>query len=134
MPDAITTLTQDHQKVDALFTRFSSGAADGERRGMVEEIVRELSVHAAIEEQVLYPVVAEEVPGGQELVDESLQEHQLVKETLTLIERLGPESPEVDELVGSLIQHVRHHVQEEERELFPQLRQAVGSEQLDEMG
>ena len=134
MPDAITTLTQGHQKVDTLFTRFGSGAAGGDRRGTVEEIVQELSVHAAIEEQVLYPTVAEEVPGGQGLVDESLQEHQLVKETLTMIERLGPASPELDELMNSLIQHVRHHVQEEEGELFPRLRRAVSPEKLQEMG
>ena len=134
MPDVITILTGDHQKVDTLFTRFASGAADRDRRGTVDAIVRELSVHAAIEEQVLYPTVAEEVPGGQQLVDESLQEHQMVKETLAIIERLEPDSPELDELMNSLIQHVRHHVQEEEGELFPQLRAAVGAEQLDNMG
>jgi hemerythrin superfamily protein len=134
--EATRLLIQDHRTVDDLFTRYegsSTGAAE-QRREIVDEIIRELSVHAAIEEQVLYPTIRSEVPGGEALHQEALREHQEAKEILSDLESLSPGEAEFDTKVRSLIQDVRHHVEEEEGELFPKLREAVDAARLEEMG
>jgi hypothetical protein len=70
---------------------------------------------------------------GESLVEEALDEHQAVKETLVDIERAS-DPDERDELLEELIGDVRHHVEEEEGELFPELRAAIGPDELRDMG
>ncbi len=134
--DATELLKRDHRTVDGLFERYRGLGQDQteDRQDVVREIVRELSVHAAIEEQVLYPEIRDSVPGGQDLVDEAIREHGEVKEVLTALDGMSPDDPALDERVRALIDDVTHHVEEEERELFPKLRDAVDPERLDEMG
>jgi hemerythrin-like domain-containing protein len=131
--DAIQLLTDDHADVEQMFVQIES-APDGETRDrLVQGVVRELSVHAAIEEQILYPAMRRTLPDGDALVDEAIEEHQQVKETLAAIERAdGP--AELDPLLVQLIGNVRHHVEEEEGELFPRLRSWIDHEQLRSMG
>jgi hemerythrin superfamily protein len=100
---------------------------------VVDQIIRELSVHAAIEEAYFYPEVKKALGEGGELVDESLHEHQEVKETLAALEDMDPADAAYDQKVASLIADVRHHV-EEEGEMFPKLRTALGPEQLHDIG
>ena len=132
--DAITLLKQDHRTVDSLFQRYESGLAPEQNREVVEEIIRELSVHAVIEEQVLYPAMRRAFPGGDDLAEEGIDEHQEVKETLAELDGMDPTDGAFDQRVRSLIGDVRHHVEEEEEEMFPKLQQAVSQDQLDEMG
>ncbi len=101
---------------------------------MVDQIIRELSVHAAIEEAYFYPEVRKALGEGGELVDESLHEHQEVKETLAALEDMDPAEAAYDQKVASLIADVRHHVEEEEGEMFPKLRTALSAEQLHDIG
>ena len=132
--DAITLLKQDHRTVEALFRRYESGPQGQEKQDVVHEIIRELSVHAAIEEQVLYPAVRRAFPKGEDLAEEGIDEHQEVKETLSDLDGMDPSEPGFDPKVRSLIGDVRHHVEEEEGEMFPKLAQALSSDRLDEMG
>ena len=134
--DAVKLLTQDHRTVDRLFERYESldQGAEKERKRVVEEIVRELSIHAAIEEQVLYPGIRDVLPDGDQLADEALDEHQEVKETLAELEKMGPSEAGFDLRVRRLIQDVRHHASEEEAEMFPKLSSAVPKARLNEMG
>jgi hemerythrin superfamily protein len=131
--NGVDLLIADHRTAERLFSQFSTtvGAA---RENVVGELIRELSVHAAVEEQVLYPVARREVPDAAELVDHSLEEHQEVKETLASLEKMDPSTPEAAQLVEQLVSSVREHVQEEETQLFPKLRAKVSEERLDEMG
>lgn len=131
--DAIQLLTTDHADVEQMFTQVESLPEGEGRDRLVEGIVRELSVHAAIEEQVLYPAMRTALPDGETLVQEAIDEHQQVKETLAAIERAAS-SAERDPLLVQLIGNVRHHVEAEESELFPKLRASVGSGELREMG
>jgi hemerythrin superfamily protein len=131
--DAIQVLTTDHREVEQLFAQVESSGGGSQNEQAVQKIVRELSIHAAIEEQVVYPVMRRSLPDGESKVEEAIEEHQAVKEALAEIERLGS-SPQADQTLQKLMGDVRHHVQEEESELFPQLRQAVGQDQLDDMG
>ena len=131
--DAIELLTTDHAEVEQMFRQVESLPESGSRDQLVQDIVRELSVHAAIEEQILYPAMRKALPDGDTLVQEAIEEHQQVKETLSAIERA--DSPtELDPLLVRLIGNVRHHVDEEETELFPKLRASIGQGELQTMG
>ena len=133
--DAVTLLTEDHRTVEQLFADYERGLQGPEaKRQVVDRIVRELSVHAAIEEAYFYPEVRKALGEGGDLVDEGLHEHQEVKETLAALEDMDPADAAYDRKVASLIANVRHHVEEEEGEMFPKLRSALGAEQLVDIG
>ncbi len=132
-PDAIQLLTTDHGEAEAMFRQIESLLGGEARDQIVQDVIRELSVHAAIEEQVLYPVMRKELPDGETLVQEAIDEHQQVKETLAAIERA--EDPiQRDQLLVQLMGNVRHHVEEEETELFPKLQASISKTELQEMG
>lgn len=122
--------------MNALFKEYEShnGGGPERRRQLVDEMIRELSVHAAIEEQVLYPYMRRELQGGEELAEEGIQEHQKAKELLADLERLDPQDATFNRRVGQLIADVRHHVEEEETEFFPRLREIASPDDLVELG
>lgn len=134
--DAIDLLMSDHRVVDALFMEYE--ALDGEgherQRQLVDEMIHELSVHAAIEEQVLYPFIRRELPDGEKLAEEGIREHQEVKELLADLEQFDPRDAAFDQRVGELIGDVRHHVDEEETEFFPKLREVASPDELVKLG
>lgn len=134
--DAITLLKQDHQTVEKLFKRFEKAGerAHVERRNVVDRIIEELSVHAAIEEQLFYPVTRETVPETEDIALESLEEHHIVKWLLSELEGMDPEHERFTPKVTVLMENVRHHVEEEERDYFPKVRAAVGRNELAELG
>ncbi|HEX6330277.1 MAG TPA: hemerythrin domain-containing protein [Actinomycetota bacterium] len=132
--DAVSLLKQDHRTVEELFRRYESTEEGGDRTAIVREITRELSVHAAIEEQVLYPEVEDVLPDGSSMAGEAIQEHQEAKELLAELDRMDATDPGFDPKVRSLISDVRHHVEEEENEMLPRLASAVPADTLDELG
>ena len=83
--DAITLLRSDHTTVEQLFKRFEKvgDRAYVEKRQIVDRIIEELSMHAAIEEQVFYPVARKSVPATEDIALESLEEHHIVKWVLS---------------------------------------------------
>jgi hemerythrin superfamily protein len=134
--DAITMLKDDHKTVEQLFKRFEKAGerAHVEKRNLVDRIIEALSMHAAIEEQVFYPVVRATVPGAEDLTLESLEEHHTVKWTLSELDSMSPEHERFDAKMTVLIENVRHHVEEEERELFPMVRNELGRDSLNDLG
>ena len=135
--DATEILIEDHLRVELLFARYEqlpATATTDERRDIVRELVRELSIHAVIEEQVLYPAVRKALPEGERLHEEALQEHAAVKNVLAELDKMEPTADDYETRVRELIIGVRQHVQEEEGEVFPKLREELGMAQLREMG
>jgi hemerythrin superfamily protein len=134
--DAVTLLKQDHKTVDELFTKFEQAGprAFKTKRRLVDQVIEELSVHAAIEEQIFYPATREFVPEIEDHVLESLEEHHIVKWTLSELEDLDPTDERFDAKVMVLIESVRHHVKEEERDMFPKVRKALGTSALRSLG
>jgi hemerythrin-like domain-containing protein len=134
--DALDLLKQDHRAVEDLFARFemTSASAHKRRQQLVGRIIEALSVHAAIEEAAFYPAARREVPAASEEVLEALEEHHLVKWTLSELERMDPSDERYGAKVSVLRDSVRHHVEEEERQLFPMIRKALGAPRLREMG
>jgi len=136
--NAITMLKNDHKTVEGLFKRFEKlgSRAVKSKQDVVERIIRELSIHAAIEEMFFYPAIREAADGGGagDMVLESLEEHHIVKWVLAELEGMSPEHERFDAKMSVLIENVRHHVEEEEKDLFPQLTKLLGKARLDDIG
>jgi hemerythrin superfamily protein len=136
--NALTLLKNDHKTVEDLFKRFEKlgPRALKARRDVVDRIIHELSVHAAIEEMLFYPALRDaldkdDVDG---MVLESLEEHHIVKWLLSELERMPADHERFDAKVTVLIENVRHHVNDEEQDLFPQVSKLFDRAQLDELG
>lgn len=134
--DAITLLKNDHRDVKKLFNRFEKAGdrAYKEKRQLVDDIIEELSTHAAIEEQLFYPVTRQTVPSTEGMALESLEEHHIVKWVLSELEGMDPDDERFDAKARVLIENVRHHIEDEEGEYFPQVRDALGRKALAELG
>ena len=135
--DALLLLKSDHDVVRELFDQFKQAkeAEDTGRMGELQEkIFSELEVHTSIEEEVFYPA-AEEVGGeAQELVNEGIEEHHVVEVLMGEIRDLTPDDDAWVAKMTVLIENVEHHAEEEEEELFPQLRKAFGDKRLERIG
>lgn len=126
--DAIVMLRDDHKEVERSFKKLEKGDL-----GVVPGICEALTLHAQLEEQVFYPAVRAEVPDVRDDIGEAFEEHGLVK---ILVEELGELSPDDDAYRAKatvLMELVRHHVEEEEGELFPVVREALGRRRLQEL-
>jgi len=134
--DAITLLKNDHQTVEQLFKRFEQAGerAYVQKRQIVDRIIEELSVHAAIEEQLFYPAARAAVPDTEDMALESLEEHHVVKWLLSELETMDPAHERFDAKVTVLIESVRHHVEEEESDFFPEVRKELGRNDLADLG
>ncbi|MHB8670298.1 MAG: hemerythrin domain-containing protein [Acidimicrobiales bacterium] len=135
--DAITLLREDHKAVKRLFARFEKAHRAGNHKEMgaaVQEMISELSRHASIEETVFYPAVRAAVPDASDELDESLEEHHIVKWTLSELDGMSPGQDRFVAKVTVLIESVQHHVEEEEGELFPMVRGAMGRKELADVG
>ena len=134
--DAIAVLKADHRTVDGLFSKFEKTGprAYATKRKLVDRIIRELSIHAAIEEQIFYPAVRHALNQTEDQVLEALEEHHLVKLTLAELEKLDARDERFDAKVTVLIENVTHHIEEEEQDWFPKVRAGLARKQLQELG
>jgi hemerythrin-like domain-containing protein len=103
------------------------------KKEIVDRVIEELSVHSGIEEQIFYPA-AREVLEDDSMVLEDLEEHHLMKWTLSELDGMRPEDERFDAKMKVLIEMVRHHIKEEEEDLFPALRETLGQTRLQEIG
>ena len=130
MPDVIKLLETDHREVEELFAKAesTSGAAKQE---VVNKIASELTMHAQVEEQIVYPAMRE--AGLNDMVDEAEQEHSQVKQLVAQLKTTDATTEEVDPILAELKADVSHHVDEEETGAFPKFRDAVDQAQLQEL-
>ena len=136
MPDAIDLLTSDHDVVRELFEEFRAAKEGdrGELRPLQARIFEELETHTRIEEEIFYPAVRDlDVDELREAVDESIQEHHVVKVLMREIADITGEDVFVAKMTV-LIENVEHHADEEESDMFPQVRSHMGDEALEELG
>jgi len=134
--DAIKLLTQDHRSVERLFKAYERAGerAIKEKQRLADQVVRELSIHASIEEQFLYPSARELSDKLNSQVLEALEEHHLAKATLAELEKMSPRDERFEAKMTVLIENIRHHVEEEEEDLFPKLRRLMDSAGLEVLG
>lgn len=126
MPNAIELIKQDHRTVEQLFQQFEQSGD----YALAQQICEELTIHATVEEELVYPVLAEV---DTELEQHAEEEHDEAKQLIAQIQSAGEGSDQVRELVLKLKESVQHHVQEEETKALPKLQQEQGA-QLDQIG
>lgn len=136
--DVTNSLDKDHGSLDKLFDSFQrvrrEHGGPQRRQELLQEITRTLSAHAAAEEQVVYPVVAHELPDGARLAASALKEHQAAKQALEALGKTPVDDDEFDRRLEAIILDVRHHMRKEEGEIFEKLRGWLGKERLKALG
>ncbi|MFJ9643798.1 hemerythrin domain-containing protein [Streptomyces sp. NPDC004244] len=134
--DAIVLLREDHKTVEKLFKQFEkTGDEDtADRREIADKVIEELTVHAWIEEQYFYPAAREAAPDTTDHVLESIEEHHAVVWMLSELKDMDPADERFKAKMSVLMEQVRHHVEEEEQDWFPDVRKAMGRNRLVELG
>jgi hemerythrin superfamily protein len=116
--DAIALLKADHKKVSALFEEFEKTRSANKKKALVAQICQELTVHAALEEEIFYPAVKAALK-DKELVPEATVEHASVKDLIAQVQGVEPDGEMYDARVKVMAEFVKHHVKEEQNEMFP---------------
>jgi hemerythrin superfamily protein len=135
--DAISLLKQDHKTVNDLFDEYekTSDRSAKNRQSLANKISEELVRHMHIEERLFYPMAHERLDQDDKWhVIESLEEHHVVKLCLDEISRLKPDSDRYDAKVKVIKDVVLHHVESEEKEIFPLVQKKVGADELEQLG
>jgi hemerythrin superfamily protein len=118
-------LKQDHRTVKELFSEYAKlgeGARE-EKERLFREINEELTIHAEIEERLFYPAVRDvKTDEAEDLVNEAVEEHLIVKTLLEELSALQPGDAQFDSKMKVLRDSVEHHAAEEEKEMFPQAK------------
>jgi hemerythrin-like domain-containing protein len=119
--DAIELLDSDHEAVSQLFAEYEPSLPAAEKKALIDEICRALSVHAQIEEELFYPAVKAALKDSV-LVPEATVEHEGVKDLIAQLQDVEPYGEMYDAKVKVLSEYVKHHVKEEQNEMFPKAR------------
>jgi hemerythrin superfamily protein len=119
---AITLLKNDHATVDALFKEWERAEDKPTKASLVNDICNALSVHAKIEEEIFYPQAMNVLDrDGDDLIREAAVEHGTLKGLIQRIADTGPSDDMFEAHVKVLMEYVKHHVKEEENEMFPKI-------------
>ncbi|HSE55548.1 MAG TPA: hemerythrin domain-containing protein [Nocardioidaceae bacterium] len=134
--DAIVLLKDDHKEILKAFKDFENAGenATATKGKLVDKIIELLTVHTYIENEVMYPRVRDLLPDLEDDIDESYEEHHVADLLVVELAAMKPDVERFDAKTTVLIENVRHHIEEEEQEWFPQVREGVGRKQLQEIG
>ncbi len=130
--DAVTAIKNDHRVMEALFERLKS--ADEDRAALVAEVKARLLAHSKAEEQHVYPELKRRDPSEAGDVHHGIEEHREAEEKLAALEAADPGTAAFDKALDEFVKAVTHHVEEEESEILPSLKDAVPPTRLDELG
>jgi hemerythrin superfamily protein len=134
--DAIVLLKEDHKRVRKLFKEFQQAGenATTKKGQLVERILEELTVHTYLENEVMYPEVRKLLPDLEDDVLESYEEHHVADVLCFELAGMSPGDERFDAKTMVLIESVTHHIEEEEQDWFPKVREGLGRKQLQELG
>jgi hemerythrin-like domain-containing protein len=131
MNDPMRILKQDHREAKQLLTALAESEEGSERQKMAKELEKALTLHMELEERLLYPLVKEHV--GEEDEEEAEIEHRLAREGLRQMMSMV-DQPGFGAAVEMVKGGIEHHVQEEETEILPELKEAISREQWTSLG
>ncbi|NMM80198.1 hemerythrin [Acidovorax sp. SRB_14] len=123
-PEATAMLRADHQRVSGLFEQYEKTRSAAKKKDLVTTICTELSVHAQIEEEIFYPAVKKALR-DKELVPEATVEHATLKSLIAQVEGVEPDGEMFDAKIKVLSEYVKHHVKEEQTQMFPQAKKTA---------
>ena len=133
--DAIVILRDDHKEVRALFREFEKSTTTKARKGtIVKKVIELLTVHTYIENEVMYPEVRRLLPELEDDVLESYEEHHVADVLVMELAALKPGDERFEAKTTVLIENVRHHMDEEEQDWFPKVRDGLSRTQLRDLG
>ncbi|MEV4759244.1 hemerythrin domain-containing protein [Micromonospora sp. NPDC049559] len=134
--DAIVLLKEDHKEIKRLFKEFQDAGEDASaKKGrLVEQIIEQLTVHTYIENECMYPETRELLPDLEDDVLESYEEHHVADVLCLELASMSPDDERFDAKTMVLIENVTHHIEEEEQEWFPKVREGLGRKKLQEIG
>jgi len=134
--DAIVLLKNDHREIRKLFRDFRGAGPNArvEKGRIVDDIIEALTVHTYIENEGMYPEVRDLAPDLEDDILESYEEHHVADVLVVELAAMKPDDERFDAKTTVLIESVEHHIEEEEQEWFPKVREELGRKQLREMG
>ncbi|GGB81908.1 hemerythrin [Knoellia flava TL1] len=133
--DAIVMLKDDHKQIKACFREFQKSTTTDARKGkLVEQMIELLTVHTYVENEVMYPRVRELMPDLEDDVLESYEEHHVADVLVMELLPMSPGDERFEAKTTVLIENVTHHIDEEESEWFPKVREGLSRTQLREIG
>jgi hemerythrin-like domain-containing protein len=120
---ALEMLKEDHDKVKKAFKEFEKLDREdtGKLRQLVQTVCEELKVHTTLEEEIFYPAVREAID-DEDIMNEAQVEHETAKMLIEQLENMGPDDPNYHATFTVLGEYVKHHVKEEEDEMFPEAK------------
>ena len=130
--NALELLKQDHQKVKGLFQEIRKSSDRSKQKELFDKIDTELEMHTHIEETIFYPAIGEQEK-LKDMVAEALEEHQQAKELLQQLEELRADNHDFGSNLQRLMEAVEHHVEEEEGEMFPKIREVFDEDELEQL-
>jgi iron-sulfur cluster repair protein YtfE (RIC family) len=126
--DPVRLIKQDHRRVKVLFRRFEQAKSAAERQKVGEELIEELSVHATIEEQLIYPLIRNaNASRGAGAVLNALEEHHVMKLVLAELDAMEVSEARYAAKIHVVRESVESHIAEEERTLLPLLARSLDS-------
>jgi hemerythrin superfamily protein len=134
--DAIVLLKQDHKEIRALFKAFQDAGDNASKKkgAIVQRILEALTIHTYIENEVMYPETRKLLPDLEDDVLESYEEHHVADVLCLELAAMSPDDERFDAKTTVLIENVIHHVEEEEQDWFPKVREGLGRKKLQEIG
>jgi len=130
--DAIETLEKDHDRIRSLFSEFNETTDPQELQDCFDKIGNILTIHAEAEEQVLYPE-ATNCEGTGEVIAKGYQDHDKGDQMVLEIKSISPSQSEFKQKVKELQSFILNHLDEEENDLFPKVRQGIDDRKLEEL-
>jgi hemerythrin superfamily protein len=133
--DAIVLLKEDHKEVKALFRQFQQkGTTDAAKGQLVEKMIELLTMHTYIENECMYPEVRKALPDLEDDILESYEEHHVADVLILELASMTPDDERFDAKTTVLIESVGHHIEEEEQDWFPKVREGLSRSQLQDLG
>jgi hemerythrin superfamily protein len=128
--DVVDVLSTDHAEALELIQQAWATTEAERRRDLIDTVITEIVRHAVAEEMYVYPAMREHLPDGDEAVEHDIEEHKELEQTMKQLEGLDADDAEFHDKLRTFEEQLRHHIEDEETEQFPQLRARVPREEL----
>jgi hemerythrin superfamily protein len=132
--DAIVMLKADHKEVRKMFREFEGASGKQAKNRIVKRILEALTVHTYLENEVMYPEVRKLLPDLEDDVLESYEEHHVADVLCMELATMDADDERFEAKTTVLMENVGHHMDEEEQEWFPKVREGLGRKQLQDLG